>query len=320
MDPQLSVLVRRGIRRGWLTLGRERNWLTTLGAFTGLCIVVQLVIIAGMGVQAAESSLRARTDLRLEVRDGVDDAEFQKFYASLQQLPAVENVEYVTKEQALDQERARDPNLDALLEQFDLGNPFPDTVSVTLRSFQDYDAFAEFIGSPQWASVVDPTFLSKATSQEQQVRDLLRVTTAARGLATFFLVLTSIVLLFVVIELVRRRCLGRRDEIFVERLVGAPSVSVVLPFATEGALLLAAAVFVSIGCVALAGTALPMIVPAVGADGAFAAFASDVTTSLAKRLPFLIFLEALAVPVLALAGAWLGLRPMLKTSRLPVTE
>src|SRR5438874_2128329 len=140
------------------------------------------------------------------------------------------------------------PDLIRFLEQFNMKNPFSDTVAVTLKTLSSYDAFSAFVRQPQWQAVVDPAFLPQASGQEQEVRRMLRLTDAGRSVAIALLLLTGGILLFVVVELVRRRSYLRKEEVFVERMSGAPESSVILPFATEATVLLMLALLLSIAC------------------------------------------------------------------------
>lgn len=315
LDPTLSSIVRRGIRRGVLTVRREKGWMTVLGALFGILAVMQLLIVAGLGVQGIEHLLRTRTDLRLEIKSDAQDADIQSLYAALRGLPVAEDVRYVTKEQAYESERQRDPSLISFLEQFKMENPFPDTFSVTLRSLGDYDTFAQFVGENRWSNVVDPSFLSKVTDQEKQAHEMLQLTEAGKSVVLLFIVMMGAVLVFVLIELVRRRSLTRKEEVLVERLVGAQVLSVLIPFATESALLLAGAFLLSIAFLAAFLALLPALVPGL-VSGAYALLYAEVGRLLAFYLPIFFVLEAVLIPVIALLGAWWGLRPTLRSSKL----
>ncbi len=315
-DSSLTLLLSRGMRRGWLTLARERWYGATLLTLFGVLLLAQLLLVVTLGVQGMHQLLQSRLDLRLQVQEGALDQDVQQFLVAVRTLPYVAHVTYITREQAYEQERTRNPDLIAFLEQFHIKNPFPDTIAVTLSSLDRYDAFAEFSRQAQWRTVVDPTFLSQATDQEQQVHALLRVTDAGTALVLFFLLLIAGILLFVLIELVRRRALMRREEIFVERLVGAQEFAVLIPFATEAALLLLGAVLLSSIAIVVLLFALPLVIPALSAAGPFAALRAQMAMLLPLRLPLLFLLELLLVPVLALAGAYVGMRPQMRRGKL----
>jgi cell division transport system permease protein len=298
-----------------LTLWRERGWWTTVGALFGVMLLGQLLFLASIGVEAMHRLLQTQLDLRLQVQEMATDQDVQEFIVALRELPYVQRVEYVTREQAYARERQRNPELVNFLEEFKIQNPFPDTIAVTLHSLKDYDAFAAFTRQPEWARVADPAFLSQATDQERDVRQLLRLTEAGAALVLGFLGIILFILLFVLMELVRRRALLRREEIVVERLVGAHQLSVLIPFATEAALLLLCAFLLSILVVLSFGAAIPFLVPFIGSEQ-LAALRGEGAAVAAAWIPAALPAALLAIPLFALAGAYLGMRPQMRKGRI----
>jgi cell division protein FtsX len=109
--------------------------------------------------------------------------------------------------------------------------------------------------------------------------------------------------------------LARREEVLVERLVGAGEWTVLLPFAVEGTLLLFAAFVLSVLCLLIVISFLPSLVPTL-LQGTLAELSATVAMLLWLWLPWALLAECLAIPFLAFAGAWLGMRPLLKSPKL----
>ena len=302
------LLLRRGIRRGVLTLTREREYGTTLGVLCGVAFLAQLLVLLTLGAQSVQGMLQSQLDLRLQVHEGASDQTVQEFLVALQAQPFTESVRFVTREEAYEQERQRNPELTNLLEDFEIDNPYPDTVAVTLKSLTDYDVFAEFTRQPAWKDTVDPAFLTQTTDQEQEVRQMLTLTRAGRMLAIGFLALTGAVLLFVLMELTRRRALLRSEEILVERLFGAREASMLVPFATEAGILLFLAVAISAALIAGLLAVAPSLIPALSGSGAFSALRMETSSLMWSVGPLVLLAEILAIPFLSMAGAYLGMR------------
>jgi len=320
LGPEWSLLLQRGIRRGLLTVLRERGWWTALGALLGTVFLVQILLLVFLGVVGIQRMLHSQTDLRLEVLEHARNADVQEFFSAIRDLPYVEEIVYITKEQAYELERQRDPELIAFLEEFELKNPFPDTIGVTLRSLEDYDPFAAFVRRKAWSSIVDPAFLSEVTDQEEQVYELSRLTRAGRSIVFLFLLLMTVVVLFVLMELTRRRAGERREEVLIERLVGAPLPSILIPFAVESAVLLLCAILLSVVFLLLFLWIVPMVVPALGVGGIAVGLRQEAASLLRQNLPLFLLLELLLTPVLAFGGAWFGMWPSVRSTRLSVSS
>ncbi|MDP7069223.1 MAG: permease-like cell division protein FtsX, partial [Candidatus Peribacteraceae bacterium] len=253
------------------------------------------------------------TDVQLEILGSATDREIQEFYSALQQLAFVHSTELITKEKTYERTRLSDPNLVSFLETYSIENPFKDTIGISLVALSDFDAFAKFVENPRWNAVVDPAFLSQISDQEEHVYSLLSITSAGRLLTIIILAITASALVFITTELVRRRALARSDEVLVERLVGATPLSITLPFITESAVLLWAAIVFSTATLLLLLSVLPAMAPALNANGVLGPLIVEMNPLLSTMFPILLCVEILISPAIACAGAWLGVRPQVRT-------
>lgn len=308
VDPTAVLLIKRGIRRGILTLRRERGWAMSLWALMGVVLLAQVFFVAAIGIEGIQTLLRTQTDLRLQVQDDATDRQIQEFLVAARALSYVSDIAYIPREQTFERERMTNPDLAAFLEQLKIENPFPDMIRVTTRDLAAYEGLSTFVQQAQWNTVIDPAFLSQATSQEQELQAMLRLTESGRSLTLLFLALTGGILLFIIVELVRRRAFLRREEVFVERMSGAREASVILPFAAEAALLLTAAVVLSGAALFLLLPALPLLVPSLGEGGVLEELRKEVRGLIAAYGPGLFLLQLLLAPLAGFVGAYLGTR------------
>lgn len=306
---QMAVSFPRAMKRGVLTLFREEGWGTALGSLLGVVVLVQIVLLLIIGVEGGLTLLRRQTDLRLQIRDGATDAQVQDLVQNIRQLPIIDDVVYITREQALERQKKRDPALVDFLTKFGIDNPFPDTLGVRLKRLSDYNDFATFLKQPVFSPVVDPAFLSETTDQQQQVERMADVVSAVRTTLFFIAAIVAAALLFVIIELVRRRALMKREELFVEQLVGASRLATLLPFGIGMTVLLGLATFLSLALVGGTVALLPVLVPALAAGGIFGPWMSLAIAILLAWSPWIILSELLSVVVLSALGTLLAFRP-----------
>lgn len=314
----LSRVWSRGIRRGVTSAVREEGWGVSVGSLFGVLFLAQVLVLLVIGVHAGLTLLREETDIRLEVLDGSTDVQLQDFIQALAAQPYVQNVVHITKQQAYEDQRKRDPQLIGFLQKFGIDNPFADTVGVRLRTLDDYPRLVTFLRQPLYAHTIDPKFLSQKTDQEAQIYKLLDIVTSARAFLLFVIGLLVVVLVFIIVELVRRRALQRREELFVEQLVGATPLAILIPFCVEiFALLLLAlllSVVVAAGCIVL----LPIVMPSLAPSGIFALWGATVAETIFRLLPVLLCTEFLALPIASSLGTFLALWPKLKGNGLMV--
>ena len=165
----------------------------------------------------------------------------------LQEDPAVESVEMVTREQALERFRTLFRDLRTLPD--DLGeNPFPASLEVALRSARQ---------SPDEVRRLVREF-EKAPGVQEVQYDLLwiqRLSTAARLVRGVGALLGGILVLagvFTISNVIRLTVYARQDELDIMRLVGATRGYVKGPFVVEGMLQGGLGGLVSVGLLWLA--------------------------------------------------------------------
>lgn len=298
----IGLLLKRGWMRGLKNVVRGQGWAGSLGSLFGVLLLGQVFLLLLFAVHVGLQFLQAQTDVRLEVLDSASNAHIQDLVQNVRSLPYVDDVAYVTREQAYDRQRQSDPQLVAFLEKFGIANPFPETVSVRLHALADEPALLQFLQQPVFAQTIDPKFLSQTTDQQQQMDQLVQVVASARFFLLLVICLVGVVLFFVILELLRRRTLERHKEVFIEQLVGAPAFMTALPFAIEMMLLLFGALLLSllfaVACVVIA----PHLIPALGVGGAGAGWSQQVLATLLAWLPWILLVQFLLAPVFAVIG------------------
>jgi len=312
-----TVFFRRAAKRGIVNVFREEGFGTAIGSLFGVVLLAQIIVLLAVGVQGGLVLLRERTDLRLQIRDTATDAQIQDLYQNTRQLSYVEDTVYVTREQAFERQKQRDPTLIDFLQKFGIENPFPDTMGVRLRSLEDYPAFLQFLKQPVFAAVVDPSFLTTTTDQQQQVEQLTGVVSSARIVLAFIVGLSVVVLLFVVVELIRRRALTKRQELFVEQLVGASRMEILMPFMVEMACMLLVALLLSLCLSAVLVLLLPYFLPVLGTGGIFSQWGAAAGSVLLQWAPWTIFFELVLIAALSATGTLIALRTQMSLSLLP---
>jgi cell division transport system permease protein len=160
---------------------------------------------------------------------------------ALQQMPQVKTIQFVSKDQALAQERKKHPAMVNSLPY----NPFPNAFKVYPHQAEQIDSIAAQLGNSNLKgieSICPPAPGSKAAASgqgESCSRISHRVLSVARYLwivvlIAFFVLLISSTLL--VANTIRLSIFARRREIEVMKLVGATNWFVRGPFMIEGLL------------------------------------------------------------------------------------
>jgi cell division transport system permease protein len=204
-----------------LSVGTIAVSLFVLGAF--LTVASNLNEVVTRWTRKVQVTFYLEDRLEARIRDSL--------VARLQDDPAVERIELVTREQALERFRALFRDLRALPE--DLGeNPFPASLEATLRSEHQSAqevrrVVAEFENAPGVEEVhYDLLWIERLATTVRLVR-------GAGGLLGGILVLAGV---FTISNVIKLTVYARQDELDIMRLVGATRAYVRGPFVVEGML------------------------------------------------------------------------------------
>jgi cell division transport system permease protein len=204
-----------------LSIGTIAVSLFVLGAF--LTVASNLNQVVDRWTEKVRVTFFLTDGLEPHIREGL--------VARLRDDPAVESLEMVSREQALERFRTLFRDLRTLPD--DLGeNPFPASIEVALRSGRQ---------SPDEVRRLVDAFGKAAGVQEVQY-DLLwieRLATAARLVRGVGALLGGILVLagvFTISNVIRLTVYARQDELDIMRLVGATPGYVKGPFVMEGML------------------------------------------------------------------------------------
>lgn len=221
------------IREALRSLGRN-----AVPSFAALASVLVTLLVLGVFipiVQAttgAANEVRGRVLVNVYLDAGASAADAARVKALLSGNAAVEKVEFVSKAQALREEKAKNPEAYELLGS----NPLPDTFRVTPK---DPDETNELISAlaPQTpgggVTAVDPAIdvVKSSKDDTQKILTATKVVKYTTGLLAALLVIASILLIS---NTIRLSLFSRRREIQVMKLVGATDGFIRWPFVLEG--------------------------------------------------------------------------------------
>jgi cell division transport system permease protein len=203
----------------------------SVGSIAVSLFVLGAFLTVASNLDAVVTRWTEKVEVTFYLDDALDVPSREALARRVRLHPAVEGVEVVSREQALERFRTLFKDLDTLPE--DLGaNPFPASLEVRLRSDQQSaDAINRLVQEFQ-----------KAPGVEEVQYDLLwiqRLSTAVRlvrGVGAFLGAVLVLAGIFTISNVIRLTVYARQDELDIMRLVGATRAYVKGPFIVEGIL------------------------------------------------------------------------------------
>ena len=145
-------------------------------------------------------------------------------------------VQYKTKEQALDEIRTRDPDLVNILERT---NPLPETIILSWISIGQFEAVNSMIENKLYILSGDPKDAKQKYGYTSQYQRISQVTSVLKTLQFWLYVMIAIFLVsisIIVYSIIWNFIYYYKDEIYITRLVGGNRLFVHWPFIFQGIL------------------------------------------------------------------------------------
>lgn len=216
--------------------------LASILVMTVTLFVVGTTLFAGVILNSSLNDLRNKADVNVYFTLDASEERIMELKKSVEALPEVEEVRYVSASDALIAFRERHQDNQLTLQALDeLGqNPLGAVFNIKAKDISQYDAIANFLKQQQALSVNGPGIIDKVNYfdiRHRQALDRLQGITASAQRLGFIvigiLILTTLAISF---NTLRLAIYTSRDEIQVMRLVGAGQLYIRAPFMVEGVL------------------------------------------------------------------------------------
>ncbi len=223
---------KNSLNLGYLTKEGVRNvWANRLMSFASVAVLTSCLLIVGLAIMlyaninVALESVEDQSVIMVYLEDTVTETDIAKVGQDIRMISDVENAEFISKEQAY-QEQLKELGDDAALMEGLQTNPLPDAYSVNLKNLENYDNIVENLKAVDCVSSVRGN-----SDLAAQVKELKRaITIVCIGMIAILLVVS----LFIISNTVRVTMYNRRLEINIMKAVGATNWFIRWPFIIEG--------------------------------------------------------------------------------------
>jgi len=230
-----------------------RNGIVSLSAVLIMFITLFIIAISLFSsalLKHTLSSLQDKVDVNINMLTSANEQDVLNLKTALEKLPEVEKIEYVSREQALNNYRERhkdDERILSALDELD-ENPLGAALNIRAKDPKYYDNIQVFLNQNQPAGGQNTIIENVNFAQKKQAID--RLNTIIDAGQQFGIVITIIfVLLSILITLntIRLAIFISKEEIHLMNMVGADHGYISGPFVVTGALYgIVSAIFVLI--------------------------------------------------------------------------
>jgi cell division transport system permease protein len=220
----------------------SRNTFVSLSAvliMTITLIVFSTILFMSALLNQSLIEIKNKVDVNVYFLPATAEESVLSVKAELEKLPEVERVEYVSKEQALENFKYRHRNESDILEAlFELEeNPLGAILNVKAKETEQYQQVATYLETNyptgQETSVIEDVNFNANKEIIEKLTDFIAAGQKLGGVITILFIFLSIIITF---NTIRLAMYISRDEIKIMRLVGATSSYISGPFIVTGIL------------------------------------------------------------------------------------
>ncbi|HEY4505999.1 MAG TPA: permease-like cell division protein FtsX [Candidatus Paceibacterota bacterium] len=243
--PNLKTNFRRVLKAGFV--GFWRNGVVSVASI--FVVVVTLFIIGSLFMSnafltATLGEIKDKVDINVYFKTTAKEEEVLIMKTDIESLPEVKTVEYVSREEALEQFRERNKDNTLVLQALDElnDNPLGAVLNIKAKEPSQYEGIAQFLnreneeanlsnGSSGGVGIIDSINYFK---NQVVIEKLNKIIEGARTVGIAIALILGIMAVLVTFNTIRLAIYNSRNEIYVMRLVGANSSFIRGPFVVEG--------------------------------------------------------------------------------------
>jgi cell division transport system permease protein len=229
-------------------------------SFAALATVLVTMLVLGVFIpivqatNGAANSVRGRVEVDVYMKTSATSADDARVRSEVLGLPHVKSVQFVSKQQAYEQQAKQDPEAYALLGS----NPLPDTFHLIPDNPSNVLLVRSELtpsGPGGTANPIDPAIQS-VSNKKTDTRKILEVTNLVTITAAVLTVLLTLASILLIANTIRLSLYARRREVEVMKLVGATDWFIRWPFVIEGMVVGAAGALLAIAVLGVTKVAL----------------------------------------------------------------
>lgn len=231
-SPKLSTVLKISFQNIW------RNKILSLATIFVMAIILfmfNIILSINFLAETALESLSEKIDIVVYLKESASENDILKLTNDLEKLEGINSVIYTTKEKALEDLQKSHPDLTLAFEKYGLGNPLPQSISITTQHPKYYNEIKKYLQQEKFSNI-----LSQSEQKEEDTNILNTVSQNLNSLSIFarqilfWIIITFLIGgILIMINALQITIFSRKKEIEVMKMVGASHNFIKLPFIIE---------------------------------------------------------------------------------------
>jgi len=227
-------LLKRLFKTSWLNF--KRNWGLSLATIFILVMTVSLITSLFLVREVSQfliSQFEERVDISIYFKEDSPEEEILKTKDELSKMSEVKDVEYISREMALEKFTKRyreNPLLMASLEEIG-ANPFLASLNIRAWKPEQYKTLVNFLETAAFRNLIEKVDYYQ---RKPVIERLSLIVSTANKVGVGISVILVIIAFVVAFNTIRLAIFSQREEISIMRLVGASNWFIRGPFLMQG--------------------------------------------------------------------------------------
>lgn len=213
-----------------------RNISLSVAATAVMIVTLSIVlfsIIANATFNNTVSQINDKIDISVYLKDTVTNEEKDNLINRLKNLSNVQNVEYISKEQVLENyKKDNADNLDMLLAVSETDNPLPATIRIKPLDPEKNDEIKQLLETPDIAKLQSDA-TSYSGDRKEAIDKITKATAFFKRAALASVLIFALISMLIIFNTIQMAIFNRRDELKIMRLLGANPWYIRGPFVVE---------------------------------------------------------------------------------------
>lgn len=228
------ITVRRILHTG--TVNFIRNISLAVAAMAVMVVTLTIVlfsVITNATFNNTIAQITSKINVSVFLKDDVTPQQTDKLVNQLKKLPNVSSVEYLDKQQALHEYQKQNAGNEQLLTAINqTNNPIPPTIHVQPIDLNKIQDIKDFLAKPNVAALQSDN-PSYSGDRKEAIDKITHATNVLREIGIITVIVFAVICALIIFNTIQMAIFNRRDEIQIQRLLGASTNFIRGPFVVE---------------------------------------------------------------------------------------
>ena len=229
----MFVAFRRIFKLGWQSFTRDGG----LAAATVFILVIVIALVTSLFIlkevsQFLIASIQEKVDISVYFKERALETEILNIKEEISKIPEVKEVKYISKVKALEEFVERHKDEPVLMESLEeVGNPFLASLNIKAWEASQYGVIANFLEHPVYEDLVEKVDYYQ---RKPVIEKIFVITSGMEKAGWMGAIILVVVAILVTFNTIRLAIYNFREEIKIQRLVGAGNWFIRGPFLVQG--------------------------------------------------------------------------------------